>query len=346
MILIESGVKVKMVKGLQWEHMMLSNEMIKSKIEISSDTNISDGDFFHIAYGVDENFLYGVGTSISSILIYNTERRFHFHVFIDKLKNELLFHRLIEGTQHRLTIYLIDNEKFQSLPLPSKGWSSAIYFRLIIISYLAGKSINKLLYLDADIICKGNLSYLDSLEFNENIFLYAVKDKFCSQKKTLPMNMSMYFNSGFLYMSVKKLAEYNIPNKVIELVSDNDFSHPDQDALNILLNTKLVNISENFNYMFSLDWYIGKKSSIPKITQDVVFIHFVGLTKPFHEWARFYEEYAFFEEARRQSPWKDIGLIKPKGYKQLSRKKSHLRKNGDYLGFLSTTFKYLVKKIF
>ncbi|WP_369309261.1 glycosyltransferase [Providencia rettgeri] len=325
---------------------MLSNEMIKSKIEIGSDAKINDGNYFHIAYGVDENFLYGVGTSIASILIYNPERRFHFHVFVDKFKDELLFHRLIEGTQHRLTIYLIDNEKFTSLPLPSKGWSAAIYFRLVIISYLAEKNINKLLYLDADIICKGNLSYLDSLEFDENVFLYAVKDKFRSEKKTLPMDMSMYFNSGFLYMSVQKLAENNIPNKVIELVSRSDFSHPDQDALNILLNSNLLNISENFNYMFSLDWYIGKKESIPKIPSDVVFIHFVGLTKPFHEWATFYEEYSFFEVARSHSPWEDIELIKPEGYKQLSRKKSHLRKNGDYLGFLLTTFKYLIKKVF
>lgn len=325
---------------------MLSNEMIKSKIEISSDTGIDGRDCFHIAYGVDENFLYGVGTSVSSILIHNLERRFHFHVFVDKLKDELLFHRLIEGTQHKLTVYLIDNEKFKSLPLPSKGWSSAIYFRLIIISYLAEKGIDKLLYLDADIICKGDLSYLDMLAFDENIFLYAVKDKFRSHKKELPMDMSKYFNSGFLYMSVKKLAEHNIPNQVIELVSHSNFSHPDQDALNILLNTKLVNISENFNYMFSLDWYIGKKSDIPKISSEVVFIHFVGLTKPFHEWATFYQECTFFNTARMNSPWKDVPLVKPESYKQLSRKKSHLRRNGDYLGFLSTTIKYLIKKLF
>ncbi|AIN63260.1 hypothetical protein [Providencia stuartii] len=49
---------------------MLSHEMIKSLVEISgSKANDRDDGYFHIAYGVDEKFLYGVGTSISSILI-------------------------------------------------------------------------------------------------------------------------------------------------------------------------------------------------------------------------------------------------------------------------------------
>ncbi|MEX5852437.1 glycosyltransferase [Providencia huaxiensis] len=61
--------------------------------------------------------------------------------------------------------------------------------------------------MDADIICKGELSYLGSLEFNESTYLYAVKDKFRSDKNSLPMDMSKYFNSGFLYMSIKRMAE-------------------------------------------------------------------------------------------------------------------------------------------
>ncbi|NIH24477.1 glycosyltransferase [Providencia heimbachae] len=322
---------------------MISNEMIKAKIEINANCTSDEG-YFHISYGIDENFLYGVGTSISSILINNKNLYFHFHIFIDNLKCEKIFHELLRNTQHKLTIYLINNEKFKSLPLPSQGWSSAIYFRLIIISYLS-QTIDKLLYLDADIICKGNLLFLKTLEFNDDIFLYAVKDKFRSNKKSLPMDMSKYFNSGFLYMSIARMAKDDIPNRVIELVSKNKFSHPDQDALNILLNNKLINISENFNFMFSLDWYIGTKGHIPKIPEEVVFIHFVGLTKPFHEWANFYEEYAFFEVARANSPWKNIPLISPEGYKQLSRKKSHLRKNKQYFRFLVTTVMYLLKKV-
>ncbi|HHR6131711.1 TPA: glycosyltransferase [Providencia alcalifaciens] len=321
---------------------MINNDMIKSLIKINDNQNSEDS-YFHIGYGVDEKFLYGVGTSIASVLLNNQETNFHFHLFVDNLPDEKLFRGLVENTPHKLTIYFIDNEKFKQLPLPSKAWSHAIYFRLLIISYLSD-TIDNLLYLDADIICKGNMAELKNLQFDENTFVYAVKDKFCSEKQRLSIDMSKYFNSGFLYMSLKYLAENDIPNKVIELVEKNDFSHPDQDALNVLLNDKLVNISENYNYMFSLDWYITSKGHLTKIPDSVVFIHFVGLTKPFHEWANFYEEYDYLERARKNSPWKDIPLLKPEGYKQLSRKKSHLRKNGKYLQFIMTTIQYLMKK--
>lgn len=322
---------------------MINNDMIKSLIKIN-DNESSESTYFHIGYGVDEKFLYGVGTSIASVILNNKDTNFHFHIFVDNLAGEDLFRGLAEGTQHKITIYFIDNEKFKQLPLPSKAWSHAIYFRLLIISYLSN-TVDNLLYLDADIICKGDLSELKTLTFDENTFVYAVKDKFCSEKQRLSIDMNKYFNSGFLYMSLKYLAENNIPNKVIELVEKNNFTHPDQDALNVLLNDKLTNISENYNYMFSLDWYITSKGHLSKIPKEVVFIHFVGLTKPFHEWANFYEEYRYLEVARQSSPWKDVPLLKPEGYKQLSRKKSHLRKNGDYLGFALTTIQYLIKKL-
>ncbi|MFB9998045.1 glycosyltransferase family 8 protein [Providencia rustigianii] len=297
---------------------MINNDMIKSLIKIN-DNERHENSYFHIGYGVDEKFLYGVGTSIASVMLNNKDTDFHFHIFVDNLPDENLFREAVQGTSHKITIYFIDNEKFKLLPLPSKAWSHAIYFRLLIISYLSS-SIDSLLYLDADIICKGDLSELKALTFDEKTFVYAVKDKFCSEKQNLPIDMSKYFNSGFLYMSLKHLAQENIPNRVIELVEKNDFSHPDQDALNVLLNDKLINISENYNYMFSLDWYITSKGHLAKIPDSVVFIHFVGLTKPFHEWASFYEEYKYLESARKNSPWKNIPLLKPEGYKQLSRK--------------------------
>ncbi|HEF8773814.1 glycosyltransferase [Providencia manganoxydans] len=322
---------------------MLTHEIIKSLVKINDDIT-SDKEYFHIAYGVDDKFLYGVGTSIASIILNNKETHFHFHILVDSITKQSLFDELVANTQHKITIYLIDNKEFKRLPLPSKAWSHAIYFRLVIIDYLS-QTIDKLLYLDADIICKGDLSYLKTLEFNEDTYLYAVKDKFRSEKKSLPMDMHKYFNSGFLYMSVQRMVRDDIPNRVIELVKNNEFTHPDQDALNILLNDKLINISENFNFMFSLDWYITSKREISNISDDVIFIHFVGLTKPFHEWAKFYKEYQFFEAARQESPWKNIPLLKADSYKQLSRKKSHLRRNWKILPFLTATAEYLIKKM-
>ncbi len=316
---------------------MLTDKMIKECIDINPERLKSETSL-HISYGTDKNFIYGVGISIASILLNNKETHFHFHVFTDVLseENEALFRALLLNTQSKLTFYIIDQYEFNQLPLPSKAWSPAIYYRLLIISFLS-REIDNLLYLDADIICKGSLDGLKKLEFNDDIYVYAVKDKFHTEKDQLPIGKAKYFNSGFLYLSTKRLMLNNIPEKVISLVKENNFTHPDQDALNILLNDKVSNISDKYNYIFSLDWYInGSIKEENRITEDVVFIHFVGLSKPFHNWISGYQELKYFDQPRAASPWKSVPLLAPRGYKQVSRQKSHYFYHKKYkLGFLS-----------
>ncbi|MEX6027375.1 glycosyltransferase family 8 C-terminal domain-containing protein [Providencia vermicola] len=43
---------------------------------------------------------------------------------------------------------------------------------------------------------------------------------------------------------------------------------------------------------------------------------------------------------------RDLPLLKAENYKQLSRKKSHLRKNRKFFQFLLATVEYINKKIF
>lgn len=321
---------------------LLNDSMIKKVIEVNS-VECRD-EFFNVSYGSDSEFLYGVGVSINSIIINNPDIKIHFHVFVDLLSesNINLFKSLIKQTHNKLTFYIIDTDEFRSLPLPSQAWNESIYYRLLIIHYLS-KSIDTLLYLDADTVCNGSIDNLLTLEFNKDIFLYAVKDICQRNNVSVNGNNNSYFNSGFLYLSLELFMINDIPERAIYLASENDFTHPDQDALNQLLSGNVLLLSELYNYIFSLDNNISKKHSSRKIPDNVIFIHYVGITKPFFKWASYYEEFGFFEKSRKLSPWKNIPLLDAKTYKQLSRKKTHLRKNGCYIGFISTYVKYFLR---
>lgn len=318
---------------------LLKDSMVKTIIEINQSKH-HDG-FFNIGYGSDSDFLYGVGVSVSSIIMNNPNVKIHFHIFVDVLsdKNIALFKALITPTENKLTFYIIDDSEFSSLPLPSQAWNKSIYYRLLIIHYLE-KHTDKLLYLDADIICNGAIDELFDLEFGEDIYLYAVNDIFHLNGDDLNNN---YFNSGFLYLSTELFMANNIPEKAIYLASENSYTHPDQDALNNLLNTKFSPLNEMYNYIFSFDSHISSKNTYRTIPDDAIFIHYVGVTKPFFKWATYYDEFKFFERARMQSPWKNEPLLNEKTYKQLSRKKTHLRKNGEYIDFILTIFKYVLR---
>ncbi|CPR18206.1 lipopolysaccharide 1,2-glucosyltransferase [Brenneria roseae subsp. roseae] len=327
---------------------MFDFNIIKNIIDIDN-TMKQEKNTFHVAYGVDGDFVYGVGVSIASLLLTNKDIGFNFHVFIDSVDESKikLFQELSLINKTRIVLYEIDGSGFNKLPIPSKAWSPAIYYRLLIIRYLS-KSLNHVLYLDADVICKGSVSYFLSLNFENDVIAYTVADDHAKEKSNLDkIDTRKYFNSGVMYMSVKKMAEKNVPENVLQLVQNNNFLYPDQDALNILLNKYVVNIDKVYNYIFSIDSHITKRRSGNLIiSDDVVLIHYVGLTKPFHGWSTFYKEIRFFEQARETSPWRNVPLLNPVNYKQMSRQKSHFKHNHKYVLFLVSYFKYLKLKFF
>lgn len=321
---------------------ILHNDLIKKTIDFNG--FLPAENYFNISYASDNKFIYGVGVSVTSVIANNLDTDIHFHIFIDEI-DELsiqFFENSVSGTKNKITIYIMDSFVFNDLPVPSKTWTPAIYFRLLVIDYLS-EFLTNLLYIDADVICTGNFSHLKELEFNDEIFVYAVHDKSRSLDNGLDIDMGKYFNSGMMYMDIKKLAKNNIPDEVILLANKNNYTYPDQDALNVLLNKHVINIDEKYNNLFAIDCYIGK-GSIDKIVDDAVFIHYVGPTKPFHTWSVYYAECAYFEKYRSLSPWAKIPLIDAGSYKQLSRKKTHQRKNKKYIKFIITYFRYMFKK--
>lgn len=316
---------------------IMINYTILKKNTIGKIENIN---YFNIVYGVDKKFTFGALMSIISIINKNAGMNINFNIFTDSDFDDNKLKKALEKTGCIANIYIIDADSLNNLPTASKAWSKAIYFRLIAI-YELSKTIDNMLYLDADIICNGSISDLLNLSFSDDTYLYAVIDKYISEDT----KNNNYFNSGFLYLSAKKMTDKNIPSKVIEMVATENFSHPDQDALNILLKEKTKYLNEKFNFLFSIDSYLTKKGNKITIPNDVIFIHFVGVTKPFHNWAIYYDEYKYLDVAKRKSPWKRDDLLKPEGYKQISRKKAHLRKNKKYGQYIFNFIYYIILKI-
>lgn len=321
---------------------ILHDKLIKETI-VFNGHSLQD-DYFNITYASDKKFIYGVGVSVTSVIINNPNMKIHFHIFLDEVDdaNRDLFKKLISGTKNKITIYIMDSAVFRDLPVPSKTWSAAIYFRLLAIEYLS-KSVNFLLYIDSDVICHNSISSLEELTFSNDVLIYAVHDHSRKMDSGLGIDMNKYFNSGLMYMDIKALTKNNIPDDVIRLANKNNYTYPDQDALNVLLNQHVINLEEKYNNLFSIDGYIGK-GHIDKIVDDVVFIHYVGPTKPFHNWSAYYSECQIFEKYRKLSPWANIPLLDADSYKQLSRKKTHQRKNKKYILFLITYIRYVIRK--
>lgn len=219
-----------------------------------------------IAYGVDKNFLFGCGISIASILKSNINKNFRFHIFIDSFSDvdRRFFDELAILYQTRITIYIINCENLRSLP-STKNWTYAIYFRFAIADYFVDK-INKLLYLDADIICQGSIDELINFSFsNKDVAAVVTEGKsdwWLKRSKSLGVEdiANGYFNSGFLLINLPLWAAECVSAQAIKMLSEPEvidkITHPDQDVLNILLTNKLYFIDEKFNTQFSLNYQL------------------------------------------------------------------------------------------
>ncbi|MDT0135561.1 glycosyltransferase [Providencia huaxiensis] len=328
------------------------NGMIKEAIFLGHEGEYIPNDI-NIAYGIDTNFLYGCGISIVSILTQNPDKKFNFHVFIDDSMNHQNIERFREiclTYNTKITLYYIDAKNLNKLPT-TKNWTHAIYFRFIIAEYFKNK-INYLLYLDADIICHNKINELVSLTLSEEVAaVVAERDEkwWINRANSLdtPAISEGYFNSGVMYINLLNWQKQQITEKSIDLLMDENLavklSYPDQDVLNILLMGKVIYLQGIFNTQFSLNYEL-KDNFVYPVNENTVFIHYVGPTKPWHEWAS-YSSAEPFHRARRVSPWSQVPLMVPSNSNYLRYCAKHQINQRKYMkGFISY-IQYFISKI-
>ncbi|MDN8600817.1 lipopolysaccharide 3-alpha-galactosyltransferase [Citrobacter sp. S2-9] len=326
-------------------------DVILSVMEYNFHDRTSENNF-NIAFGIDKNFLFGCGVSIASILLSNKSINFDFHVFTDHFSedDQKRFSALAEQYKTCIKVYLIDCNKLKSLP-STKNWTYATYFRFVIADYFYGK-LDKLLYLDADIACKGSIQELVDYSFAEHEIAAVVAERDIewwtdrSLTLTTPELVSGYFNAGFLLININEWQKNDISVKAIEMLRIPEWvakiTHLDQDVLNVLLVGKVNFIDGKYNTRFSINYELKDKVINP-VNDETVFIHYVGPTKPWHEWANYPVSQSFIH-AKEHSPWCNVALLQPANSNQYRYCAKHKFKQKKFLQGVLNYIKYYKAK--
>ncbi|MBE5212881.1 lipopolysaccharide 3-alpha-galactosyltransferase [Pectobacterium quasiaquaticum] len=310
----------------------------------------------NIAFGTDKNFLFGCAIAITSILIKNPKQQLAFHIFTDTLNEDSRkrFQALAEQYHTTITLYKVNCEWLKRLP-STKNWSYAIYFRFLVTDYFY-QQLDKIIYLDSDIVCNGSLQELTTLNIGENIVAAVAEGESswwekCAQRLETPSIKNGYFNSGFLLINIANWHKHDVTTKTMAMLSDpqiaNRISYPDQDILNMLLPGYIQFLDKKYNTQFSLNYELKCKTgeAYPHpITESTVFIHYIGPTKPWHEWA-VYPSSSYFYSAKESSPWKDVPLEKATSANQLRYSAKHEMHKIKILKSIKHYILYFIKKI-
>jgi lipopolysaccharide biosynthesis glycosyltransferase len=297
----------------------------------------------HIAFGVDARFAPAMGVTITSILAHNPNINIVFHVITTHIRPDDLkrLQDLAEQQAVGLQLHTIDSQTLRALPDP-EHISYASYNRLLISNLLRGVT-QKVLYLDSDIVCLGDISGLNALDMGDAIVAAVTHTLPPSPQYMATIRMpqaASYFNSGVLYIDLPRWDEHDITRKAIDLLtqSGDKFVFLDQDALNLLLFDKATFIDRKWNTLW------GELDSNHHIPAETVFLHY-AIYKPWYEWSPSFHDPSF-KKYRDQSPWADSPMYDPhhdypRSRKDKKRYARHLLKTGDVFGASRWYLKYL-----
>jgi UDP-glucose:(glucosyl)LPS alpha-1,3-glucosyltransferase len=293
---------------------------------------------FHIAFCVDNHYFRSMGATMLSIIANNPDKQFTFHVLAFSVADEHRARLLKLETLHpvKTHIHIISPDLFSQFShfISSTYYSPSIFTRLAIPDVVK-EYTDKVLYLDADILCVGKIDELMTLPMEDTV-AYVVPDaKVTTQRRVAALNLSeeKYFNSGVLFMNIKQWRAQQITERTIQaLLSDRkDLRFPDQDALNIALEGKAIYIDKRWNYLYGLINDLEQDHRAMRDVGDAVFIHFAGSVKPWAEWC-LHDSRSLFAKYHAMSPWSDMALDQaPRNYKEMRMHSRFLWKRGQFV---------------
>jgi lipopolysaccharide biosynthesis glycosyltransferase len=303
---------------------------------------------FHIAFCVDNHYFRSMGATILSIVTNNPGVHFTFHVLAFSIADEHRARLLKLEQEHAVKthVHIIDPALFDQFShfIASSYYSPSIFTRLAIPNVVQ-EYTDKVLYLDADILCVGKIDELMALPMDD-VIAYVVSDtKITTARRVAALKMTerKYFNSGVLYMNIKQWQARHITEKTIQALLNDKLAirFPDQDALNIALEGKATYLPKRWNYLYGLIGDLEHDKRTMRDVGDAVFIHFAGAVKPWADWC-LHEARYLFTKYHRTSPWSDIPLDQsPRNYKEMRMHSRFLWKRRQYLESLKWYGRYL-----
>lgn len=201
----------------------------------------------NIVIGIRENFKIPAYVMLYSLLYNNKGNQFKIYILSDKLEKQY-FDKLEKQFECQIEIIIIDIEDIKKLN--PRHIDISTFYRLKINDYIP-KTIDRLLYLDTDLIINGDISELLTINLGEENCVAAVK---CGVSKKHLENIGFkntpYFNAGVIVFDYQKCLKGKIFTDALKLIieDEKDYIFMDQDVLNITLKGKVEFLDLKWNY--------------------------------------------------------------------------------------------------
>jgi len=221
-----------------------------------------------------------------------------------------------DGILRKLHAICVKDHLFDRVVIDIPGLSIETYYRLMA-SELLPDDVDRILYLDADIIVDGSLADFYHVDFKGNAAAVC-EDTIANFKEDIRTRIGLakkgtYFNAGVILFHMAEWRKYVTKEKVTELLtSGRHYPFHDQDILNILLEGRLLYMPSflyNFEVVLARDFKEYYEKNVKAFKISPVIYHYAGdqCAKPWNrdfncgDFNKYYWKYAgpmerFFEK--------------------------------------------------
>ncbi len=178
--------------------------------------------------------------------------------------------RLIKQTKRfdnaEIIFFNIEQQINEVFANATRNWNRAIYGRLFLNEILKQYDIDRIIYLDCDLLMDRPVTELFTMPLDGMCLAGVCDGENLNRKKALGINPEYtYINSGVLVIDVAKWVELDAAAKVIDYIQSypEKLVYPDQDAINYVLHDSIKVLEPRYNML----WLLCERD-VPKMAND------------------------------------------------------------------------------
>lgn len=309
---------------------------------------------YHVAFTGTQNYLPWIGVAMASIMEHN-QAHFMFHILLDKTTEEDIsaFEEFAQHWNVSIVLYYMNDEalarysKFNRYFIDGRYIPTLVY-RFVVPDVVASH-IKRILYLDGDIVCNGDITEFMGMNLEENIV--GVSEDLKGNEYAERTHVFKYFNAGIILIDADKWRQENLTYRFLQKMKNESEIHPelpcaDQDILNIYLDKKALFVSHKYNMPYRLVQPSFFKAKIDnEDAMQASLIHFIGAIKPWTTYNQSVPIVKVWAQAKANSPWKDVPLHAPSSQKAIHQAARDARRRHCYGEMMMWYLKFVKSKI-
>ena len=233
-----------------------------------------------VCFATNDNYAPHAAALIVSIMVNKLpEENLTFYCFSDKLSGEVRQRFREMEQQWKFTLHFIDIDDSLFQHLPAFHGNRTTYFRLVM-AHVLPESLDKILYLDCDMIVLSSLSELFATDITGKYAATAIEA--ASMPHLAPFDLRYpYFNAGMILFNLKQYRQNLLEEQAFEFAEKHRDILPfcDQDIFNVVFGGNVIYVPIKWNCVQH-----HRITFFPAVNRSI--LHTIGWRHPKNFWKR------------------------------------------------------------